>query len=61
MRKLRKSGYYYYLVGELAPIVLSAGLFGASFFSAIAILFSVLVAIIFVILYSTQLKYLQNR
>ncbi len=61
MRKLRKSGYYLYLVGELAPLVLSAGLFGASFFSAMALLFSSLIAVLFVILYSTQLKYLVNK
>jgi len=61
MRKLRKSGYYFYLIGELAPIVLAVGLFGSSFFSAMGILFSALIAVIFVILYSTQLKYLQNK
>jgi hypothetical protein len=61
MRKLKKTGYYYYLIGELAPIVLSAGLFGASFLSGMTILFSAVVAIVFVILYSTQLKYLQNK
>lgn len=59
MRKLKKTGYYYYLVGELGPIVLMAGLFGASFFGAIALLFSSLVGVIFVILYSTQLKHLR--
>lgn len=61
MRKLNKSGYYFYLIGELAPLVLMAGLFGASFFGAFALLFSALVSIIFVILYSTQLKYLESR
>jgi hypothetical protein len=61
MRKLKKTGYYYYLIGELGPIVLMAGLFGASFFSAFALLFSALIAIVFVILYGTQLKYLENK
>jgi magnesium-transporting ATPase (P-type) len=61
MRKLKKTGYYYYLIGELAPFVLMAGLFGSSFFSAFTILFIALIAIVFVILYSTQLKYLQNK
>ena len=61
MRKLRKTGYYYYLIGELAPIVLMAGLFGSSFFGAFALLFAALIAVIFVILYSTQLKYLVNK
>jgi hypothetical protein len=61
MRKLKKTGYYYYLVGELAPIVLMAGLFGSSFFGAFALLFATLISVIFVILYSTQLKHLVNK
>ena len=61
MRKLKKTGYYYYLIGELAPFVLMAGLFGSSFTGAISILFTALFAVIFVILYSTQLKYLVNK
>ena len=58
MRKFKKSGYYYYLVGELAPIVLMAGLFGSSFFGAISLLFAAVISVVFVILYSTQLKHL---
>ena len=61
MRKLRKSGYFIYLIGELAPIVIAIGLFGSSFFGAISILFTAVFAILFVILYSTQLKYLVNK
>lgn len=58
MRKLKKSGYFFYLIGELAPFVVMAGLFGASFFGAIFLLISAFFAILFVILYSTQLKHL---
>lgn len=61
MRKLKKSGYYLYIVGELAPIVLMAGLFGSSFVAAISLLFKAVVAVTFVVLYSTQLKYLNNN
>jgi len=61
MRKLKKSGYYYYLIGELGPFVLMAGLFGSSFLGAFALLFGALIAIVFVVLYSTQLKYLENK
>jgi hypothetical protein len=61
MRKLKKSGYYLYLVGELAPIVLMAGLFGSSFIGAISLIFRALIAVAFVILYSTQLKHLVNK
>lgn len=61
MRKLRKSGYFIYLIGELAPIVIAIGLFGSSFIGAIGLLFSAVFAVLFVILYSTQLKYLVNK
>ena len=61
MRKLKRTGYYYYLIGELAPIVLMAGLFGSSLFGAITLIFGALIAILFVVLYSTQLKYLENK
>lgn len=61
MRKLKKTGFYYYLIGELGPFVIMAGLFGSSFFSAVTLLFGALIAIVFVILYSTQLKYLENK
>ena len=61
MRKLRKSGYFIYVVGKLAPIVIAIGLFGSSFFGAISVVFSAIFAVLFVILYSTQLKYLVNK
>lgn len=61
MRKLRKSGYFIYLIGELVPIVLSIGIFGSSFFGAITIMITAVFALLFVILYSTQLKYLVNK
>ncbi len=59
MRKLKKSGYYVYLIGELAPIILMAGLFGSSFVGAISLVFVALFNVIFVVLYSTQLKHLR--
>jgi len=61
IRKLKRTGYYYYLVGELGPLVIMAGLFGSSFFGTVTTLFGALIAIVFVILYSTQLKYLENK
>lgn len=61
MRKLKRSGYFFYITGELAPIVLMAGLFGGSLLAAFNLLLVALVAIVFVILYSTQLKYLQVK
>lgn len=58
MRKLKKSGYPLYVVGELAPVVLSAVLIGFSLIGGIAIIFSAVIAVIFVILYSSQRKHL---
>ncbi len=58
MRKLKKSGYPLYVVGELAPIVISAVLIGFSLVGGISILVGAIVAVVFVILYSTQRKYL---
>ena len=61
MRKLRKSGYFLYLVGELAPLVVVAGLFGTGFAAMVKLGIGGIFAILFVILYSTQLKYLVNK
>ncbi len=60
MRKLKKSGYTLYLIGELAPVILTAALIGFSLTGGIMILFSAIFAILFVILYTTQRKYLVN-
>ena len=58
MRKLRKSGYPIYLIGELAPLVVSGALLGFSFFGGLIMAFSAFFALLFVILYTTQRKYL---
>ncbi len=60
MRRLKKSGYTLYVIGELAPIILTAALIGFSLTGGIMILFSAVFAILFVILYTTQRKYLVN-
>jgi len=59
MRKLKKSGFFIYTIGELAPVFLLAGLISS--LSNINFLFSVFFAFLFVILYVTQLKYLENK
>jgi hypothetical protein len=59
MWKLKKTGFFIYLLGEIAPIVtaftIGGGLLGASN----AVFFAV-TAIIFIILYSINLKHLNN-
>jgi magnesium-transporting ATPase (P-type) len=61
MRKLRKSGYPIYVIGELAPLAVSGILLGFNFFSGIIMALSAVFALLFVILYTTQRKYLVNE
>ena len=61
MRNLKKQGYLIYVIGELLPIVSFAIFIGfGNLFGAIAMVFSVLFAAIFIILYTTQRKELVN-
>lgn len=60
MRKLKKSGYTIYVIGELAPIVVSLALMGFSLMGGLTALLGGIFAIVFVILYTTQRKYLVN-
>lgn len=59
MRKMKKSGYFIYVIGELAPVVLLVGLLGG--FTGFGLWVSVFFALLFVILYGTQLKYLESK
>jgi hypothetical protein len=59
MRKLKKPGYYLYVAGELAPVVLMAGLVGS--LTGFSMIFSAAFALLFVILYATQLKYMETK
>lgn len=61
MRKLKKSGFILYTIGELTPFIITAILIGLSFTSGIAMAFGLIIAIVFVILYATQRKYLVNN
>jgi hypothetical protein len=58
MRKQRKSGFPLYIIGELAPLILTVALMGFSLTGGITLIIGGIVAIVFVILYSTQRKYL---
>jgi hypothetical protein len=60
MRKLKKSGFTLYTIGELAPIVVTAALVGFSMTGGIMIIISAVFAILFVILYAAQRKHLVN-
>lgn len=59
MRKLKKDGYWMYVAGELAPIIGSVLIMGTAQFTSIwSVIFGVGVPLLFVILYTTQRKYL---
>jgi len=58
MRKLKKSGFTIYTIGELAPIVVTAALVGFSMVGGITIIITAIFAVVFVILYGTQRKYM---
>lgn len=60
MRKLKKSGYPIYVIGELAPLVVSIIFSGAMMFASVFGYIMIAIPVIFVILYSTQRKYLVN-
>ncbi|HTM92403.1 MAG TPA: hypothetical protein VL095_08295 [Flavisolibacter sp.] len=59
MRKLKRSGFFMYTIGELAPIFVLGGLLTS--ITNINFLFSVFFSFLFVILYATQLKHLVNK
>ena len=53
MRKQKKSGLALYIIGELAPVVLTGILIG---FSSIMMIIGAVIALIFVFLYASQRK-----
>ena len=61
MRNLKKQGYLIYVVGEILPIISFAIFIGfGSLFGGIAMIFSTLIAAVFIILYTMQRKHLVN-
>jgi hypothetical protein len=61
MRNLKKQGFPVYVVGELLPTLAFAIFVGfGNIFSGFAVIFWLLVAIVFIVLYATQRKNLVN-
>ncbi|MES1249228.1 MAG: hypothetical protein ABUL46_01015, partial [Chitinophaga rupis] len=58
MRRLKKTGFTIYTIGELLPIIISVVLMGSSA-TGLGSIFGFCIAILFVVLYATQLKYLK--
>ena len=59
MRKLKKQGYTFWLIGELLPFATTALFIGMASFSGLGLL-AVLFPLIFIILYTVNRKYLVN-
>jgi hypothetical protein len=57
MRKLQKSGYPLYVIGELAPVIVSGVLLG---FAGMQFIIGLVIAVVFVLLYTAQRKHLVN-
>ncbi|MCG7857802.1 hypothetical protein [Flavihumibacter sp.] len=57
MRKLQKTGYFMWLIGEILPIIGSLLFIGVGFAGGAS--FMLLLPLLFIILYTTQLKYLK--
>lgn len=59
MRKLKKDGYWLYVAGELAPIAAGFIIMGSAQYAGIfSIFIGIAIPVVFVILYTTQRKYL---
>jgi hypothetical protein len=61
MRKMKKQGFYLYVVGEFAPLIVSGLLLGfaANLSSIPAILISFVIPVVFTVLYALQLKHMK--
>lgn len=59
MRKRKKYGFYLYILGDLVPLVNLFFYTPSSLLTAIAYGFAYMIYLVFVILYATQLKYMQ--
>lgn len=58
MRQLKKIGFSLYVIGEITPVVLTAILIGFNLLGGIAAIMGIVVAVVFILLYARQRKYL---
>jgi hypothetical protein len=60
MRKLKKEGFYIYVVGQILPFIATGLLIGfGTQFSGVASYLFACIPVLFIILYAAQLKYLK--
>jgi hypothetical protein len=60
MRRLKKLGFYIYVIGELLPIVTAYLFAGLGLLGGIGAFFAIFIPVVFIIMYATQLKYLSQ-
>ena len=58
MRKLKMQGYYFWLIGEILPVIGMLIFIGAGAFAGWAALVGYGLLLVFIVLYTTQRKYL---
>lgn len=58
MRSLKKAGFWIYLVGELLPTITSLALVGTNVFAGIFIVIGLIISLVFIALYATQVKFM---
>ena len=59
MRKLKKTGFTIYIIGDVVPFISLALFVGVSTMTGFSGIFGLIIAVVFVILYGTQLKYMK--
>lgn len=59
MRKLKKTGFSIYIIGDVVPYVALFLFIGTGAVSGFGALFGIVITLLFVILYGTQLKYMK--
>lgn len=59
MRKLKKSGFVIYVLGQIIPLIGTALLLGVTLAGGISMGFTAFFALVFIILYATQLKHMK--
>lgn len=58
MWKQKKTGFYIYVLGEIAPVIAGAALMGGSYFGGMAIAMSLVFPVAFIIMYGLNLKHM---
>jgi hypothetical protein len=59
MRKLKKSGFMIYIIGDVVPFIGLCIFVGVATMTGFSGIFGLIITIVFIILYATQLKYLK--